>query len=254
VENALAAQPAKTTKLPKGGVHPFSAKPEVVHRLLDELTRCGGKASAGQLALRLPTTRTGPQPSPSLLHSWELDTRTTPTLVSWSVQVDRLPPLMAYQVLAQLPAPSELPPNIRLGADLLFWQTARHLVLELLSQQKVLPPLTPAGADGKSYHARWLPVLDGPRDDVRLHYLVEAMPPLCRAEAGAGDVAPHPRHLLDSFLNTMTDTLARQWGQGRYVSPDFAAQERVHQWLRALFQSEPTVKGPAAQLQRLYTS
>jgi SNF2 family DNA or RNA helicase len=253
-ENALAPQPAKATKLPKGGTHPFSTESAVVHRLLDELTRCGGKASAGQLALRLPTTRTGPQPSPSLLHTWELDTRTTPTLVPWSVQVDQLPPLMAYQVLTQLPALSELPPNVRLGDDLLFWQTALHLVLEMLAQQKILPTLTPASADSKAYHARWLPVLDGPRDEVRLHYLVEAMPPLCRAEAGGGDVAPHPRHLLDSFLNTMTDTLARQWGQGHYAHPDFAAQEPVYQWLRALFQSDPTVKGPAAQVQRLYTS
>jgi SNF2 family DNA or RNA helicase len=253
-ENALAAQPAKATKLPKGGPHPFSAEPTVIHRLLDELTRCGGKANAGQIALRLPTTRTGPQSSPQLLHTWELDSRTTPTLVPWTVGVDRLPPLTAYQLLTQLPAPSELPPNIRLGDDLLFWQAALHLALEVLAQQKILPTLTPASADGKTYHARWVSVLDGPRDEVRLHYLVEAMPPLCRAEAGSGDVAPHPRHLLDSFLNTIIDTLARHWGQGRYIHPDFAAQEPVYQWLRALFQNDPTVKGPVAQLQRLYTS
>ena len=253
-ESALAPPPAKATKTPKGGSHPFAVEPATVHRLFDELTHIGGKASAGQLALRLPTTRTGPQPSPALLHSWELDTRTTPTLIPWSIASDRLSPLAAYALLTQLPALSELPANVRLGDDLLFWQTALHLALEVLAQQKILPTLTPAGADGKSYHARWLPVLDGPRDEVRLHYLVDAMPPLCRAEAGVGDVAPQPRHLLDSFLNTMTDTLARQWGQGHYVSPDCAAQEPVYQWLRALFQSDPTVKGPAAQLQRLYTS
>jgi len=254
-ENALAAQPPTLGKRrPKGEAHPFCADATTVHRLVNELTRCGGKANRSEVQLRLPTTRSGPQPSPQLLHTWELDTRTKPTLTPWSIASDRFTPLAAYQILTALPASSALPPNVRLGDDLHFWTTALHLVLEALAQQKLLPTLTPADATGKVYHARWLPVLDGPRDEVRLSHLVDAMPPLCRAEAGAGEEAPHPRHLLDSFLNTMTDTLARQWGQGHFTSSGLAQQEPVYQWLRALFQLDPTVKGAVAQVQRLYTS
>lgn len=253
-ENALAAQPPKVGKSTTGKPHPFCADAPTVHQLLNALTGCGGTTNRGQLTLRLPTTRTGPQPSPHLLHTWTLDVRTTPTLTPWLIASDRLPPLAAYEVLTKLPTLSELPPHVRLGDDLQFWTTALHLVLEALAQQKVLPTLTAADANGKQYHARWLPVLDGPRDEVRLRYLVDAMPPLCRAEAGTSDVTPQPRQLLDSFLNTMTDTLARTWGQEHDAPPGFAQQEPVYQWLRALFQSDPTVKGPAAQIQRLYNS
>ena len=253
-ENALAPQPPKIGKAVKDNPHPFCADPPTVRRLLNALTGCGGATNRGHLRLRLPTTRTGPQPSPHLLHTWMLDTRTAPTLTTWLVATDQLSPLAAYTVLSNLPAPSELPPNVRIGDDVHFWTTALHLVLEALAHQKFLPTLTPAAATGKSYHARWLPVLDGPRDEVRLQYLVDAMPPLCRAAADPGEVTPHPRHLLDSFLNTMLDALARTWGQGHYTTPGFAQPAAVDQWLHALFQNEPAVKGPAAQVQRLYTS
>ena len=254
-ENALAAQPPKMGKrVPKGAIHPFCANVATVHRLLDELTHCGGKPNSSPLSLRLPTTRTGPQPSPQLLHTWEVDTTTPLTLGTWAISGDRFTPIEAFPILSKLPLPAELPPNVRLGADLHFWATALNLVLEVLAQQKLLPTLAQADAEGKRYHARWLPILDGPRDELRLTHLVEAMPPLCRAEAGVGDVAPHPRHLLDSFLNTMTDTLARHWGQGHYTTSSVAQQEPAHQWLQALFQADPTVKGAVAQLQRLYTS
>lgn len=251
-ENALAPQPPKTAKTAKDRPHPFCADAPTVHRLLNELTGCGGTTNRGQLALRLPTTRTGPQPSPQLLHTWALDTRTTPTLATWYIATDRLPPLAAYAVLSKLPTGAELPPNIQIGDDLYFWMTALHLVREVLAQQKLLPTLTPV-ANGKQYHARWLPILDGPRDEVRLQYLVDAMPPLCRAAADPGEELP-PRQLLESFLNTMTDALAREWGQGHDATPGVAHQESVYHWLRALFQTDPTVKSPAAQVQRLYTS
>ncbi len=48
---------------PRPKDHPFGAPPDVLLHVL------GLKGSKGTAVLRLPTTRSGPQPSPALLHS-----------------------------------------------------------------------------------------------------------------------------------------------------------------------------------------
>ena len=68
------------------------------------------------------------------------------------------------------------------------------LALESLAAQKLVPVI-----DGED--ARWLPVLDSPRDAQRLSQLETAMPPICRAEAVENGEHLSPRILLNSFLN-----------------------------------------------------
>ncbi|MCB9137706.1 MAG: DEAD/DEAH box helicase [Caldilineaceae bacterium] len=99
-----------------------------------------------------------------------------------------------------------------MGDDLRFWQAAARLALEALVQQKYMPGLIEANGDDAqdaNLYARWLPVLDGPRDGPRLTTLRNAMPPLCRADAEEDE--PGARFLLDTFLNAMVDDLVRRW-------------------------------------------
>jgi hypothetical protein len=60
-------------------------------------------ADTQHVRLYLPTSRTGPLPSPELSHDWELDTRTTPNLDPWNVEGLWLAASKAFSVLANLP-------------------------------------------------------------------------------------------------------------------------------------------------------
>ncbi len=114
-----------------------------------------------QLArLYLPTSRTGPLPSPELSHDWELDTHSAPNLATWNVEGLWLAASKAFSVLANLPQES---PVFVLGQDTLFWRKAAYLVLEALAGENLIPSIVaPNGNGQKNYLARWLPVLDGP--------------------------------------------------------------------------------------------
>jgi SNF2 family DNA or RNA helicase len=182
-----------------------------------------------------------------------------------------LSPADAWHLLIELPtrtvSSNNGPPPFTLGDDARFWGHAAALALETLAAQKLVPVLAPADPEGEIYHARWLPVLDGPKDGARLAQLEAAMPPLCRAErrptppgrSGRRGVLPggeggSPRSLLTAFLNTTCDALARRWG--RPAAPRFTPTETepAHRWLDALFADDPTVPASPAQLQALAAS
>ncbi|MCC6166761.1 MAG: DEAD/DEAH box helicase [Caldilineaceae bacterium] len=154
-------------------------------------------------------------------------------------------------LLQRIPGDAVLPPGLRVGDDLRFWQTAAHFVLELIAQQKVLPSLVAEGKQGRTQAARWRPVMDGPRDAPRLAQLRRAMPPLCRAQVGKSDQTPDPHLLLTSFLEEMTDASARRWG--RASGPALPSQEPAQAWLQALTRDDARVYASPAQLNRLQT-
>ena len=220
--------------------------------------------STARATLRLPSTLSGPQPSPKLVHSWELDEETTPFLAPWIVNGLRLPPAAALTLLLRLPA---LEKDERasgslfaLADDVLYWRSAAALVLETLAGNKLIPTLvevatpTSADTDKKTFYARWLPVLDDPKDGPRLALLERAMPPICLAESGERLGPGSPRELLSSYLETTCDALVREWG--RPVSPGVISYEDdpARLWIAALFSPDPTVKSPTVQLQALLTS
>jgi SNF2 family DNA or RNA helicase len=129
--------------------------------------------------------------------------------------------------------------------------------LEALAQQKLLPALILAHGENKEAVARWQIVLDGPRDGPRLAHLAGAMPPLCRAAAGDEKQAHPlgPRLLLDSFMNSQADALARQWGAKAQPALATAGRdEPAAAWLQALFSPQPQLRLPAARVQRLSAS
>jgi SNF2 family DNA or RNA helicase len=232
--------------------HPFCVAPEVTQQVLSSFDRKVQESQFNLVTLFLPTGKFGPHPSPRLVHDWDIDEDNPLTLKQWVAAGAWLAPIDAFYLLTSLPAPDDLPPHLVLGDDVCYWQMVTGLVLETLAQQKLLPVLAQADRGGKSFHARWLPVLDGPQDGPRLARLVEAMPPLCRSEAAKSEEAPASRLLLETFLNTMTDAMARLWG--RPAEWGRRPGEVAYEWLGSLFTGNPQVAGSAAQLKHLHKS
>lgn len=191
-------------KRPRAKEHPFCAPQPGLSLIL------GREAGEETITLQLPTTRSGPRPSPQLAHNWDLDDESTPFLAPWKVTGLWLPPGEAIAVLANLPSLDVKNLQFVMGEDARFWHHAAALSLEALAAQKLVPVIVPAQPAEGGYHARWLPVLDSMEDRQRLAQLEAAMPPVCRAAAGSELFSP--RALLSTFLNTTCDALARRWG------------------------------------------
>jgi SNF2 family DNA or RNA helicase len=254
-ENSQAALPARQTgrRSKKVSPHPFCADPETTKQLLDAFSPMAHRSQINWLTLLLPTTKFGPQPSPSLVHDWDFEDGTAPSLTPWLVAGTWLSPIDAFHLLVNLPTSENLPPHLALGSEVGYWQIVTNLVLETLAQQKLLPVLAQPDPDRAAFEARWLPILDSPPDGPRIVRLLEAMPPLCRTEADTPEHAPTPRAVLETYLNTTVDALARQWG--RSAQPTFnQKQEVAHEWLSTLFNPNPQVAGSVAQLKHLSKS
>ena len=255
--NPPAWQRGRLAENPKPKEHPFCTP---ILTLRDILEHSGRLASAedSQTTILVPTTRSGPQPSPGLAHAWELDKTTPPFLAPWVITGLRLPPGEAITILVQLPALGQLEQDARthivLADDSRYWHTVAILALETMAAHKVVPVLVQSEAGEKSYHARWLPVLDGPKDGPRLALLERSMPAVCRAEKAERAEPASPRALLLTFLNTTCDALARAWGQASAPGVNLNEDDPTHRWLAALFTANPTVKTAPAPLQSLAAS
>ncbi|MGB7873064.1 MAG: DEAD/DEAH box helicase [Anaerolineales bacterium] len=227
-------QRGRTAKNPKPKAHPFAAHPNLA----------GEKCT---LTLRLPAVKGIPLPSPSLIHNWNIETENpvlAPFIVDgiWMPPADALPVLLAY-------SPSRPDPGASYGPGTCFryWNMAAALVLETIAAHKLVPVI-----DGED--ARWLPVLDSPRDAQRFSQLEAAMPTICRAEPTEEGEHLSPRLLLTSFLNIFCDSLAREWGKA--AAPKFhrSDDDPAYRWLEALFSENPRIQLSPNQLQNLASS
>ena len=250
-------QRGRLPKKPKPKGHPFCAALPEVHQALMSAGSLSG-AKERKITLRLPSTRSGPVPSTRLAHAWELDEQTPPFLAPWIITGFHLAPVEALDILLQVPV---LERDERMQAtpfmladDTRYWLKSASLVLEVLAAHKLAPVIAQADPAGQVHHARWLPVLDGPKDGPRLALLEHAMPPVCRAEIGAYGEHVSQRALLNSFLNTLCDALARAWGASAVQGLKRIEDGPVQHWLAALFSSHPNVKATPAQLQALLGS
>ncbi len=246
-------QPRRKSKPAAAAANPFCAPAAQSEGTLRTLGWTGGGKS-GQALLLLPAIGSLPRPSPQLVYDWPLDLRKTARLRRWQVEGLLLPPAAAVAVLLALPSDADLPPSLRVADDARYWATATSLVLEAIAQQKLLPALEAVDVDAGHYRARWLPVLDGPRDGPRLAQLAAQMPPVCRAGCASAAEAPQPRALLDSFLNSSAGALARIWSRGAAPNSQAAADLPAGAWLQALFADSPRLAGSPAALARLYAS
>lgn len=252
-EDPSCAAPAFHSRLPqrpRPRPHPFSAPIETLKELLRK-----HQAARESVILNLPTTRTGPQPSPSMEHNWRIDRDMQPTLSPWVISGIKLSLKEALPLLLDLPVLERKTRKFTLGEDAQYWRIAATMALEAMAAQKVIPVI----AQGKNgYVARWTTVLDSPRDAQRIAFMERNMPPVCRAEMVQERGKPvqtiemTPRELFSSFINSLCDSLARQWGQAEIRKVNGAWDDQpAYRWLAALFRDDPQIKGPAAQLQAL---
>lgn len=227
--------------------HPFQAS-------IDSLKAVLHKESAPRevVLLNLPATRTGPLPSPYLQNNWQVDRETPSSLAPFMVSGLYFLPQDALPILLDLPILERRNRNhLVIGEDAKYWRIAVTLVLEAMAAQKVVPVINP-GKGG--FFARWLPILDSPRDGQRLAFMEKNMPPVCRAETSEDRrsmVTPSPRAHLASFLNSLCDALARKWGWNEMRQSSQWSSLSAAQWLAALFRDDPTIKGSSAQVQSL---
>lgn len=231
--------------------HPFAMTPQALRDAIGQGTPLDD-ARESVVTLRLPSSRSGPLPSPDVRHDWEIDEE-APFIAPWIVRGLWLPASKGFSVLVNLPSDQSVS-GFYLGTETRYWRLVANLVLETLAAQKIVPVLEQSQNNGRGYYARWQPVLDGPRDAPRLASLVAGMPPICRSElrlsgrpAEGGDSVA-PRGLLDSFLNIMCDALARAWGRGRAPVFENVRDDPLPLWLTALFQEDAAVRASTAQL------
>ncbi|HUE99089.1 MAG TPA: DEAD/DEAH box helicase [Anaerolineales bacterium] len=237
-------RPKQAAKKSKSRLHPFSADTATLKNIFN---LDGASKTA---TLRLPAVHGVPLPSPQLVQNWELDTqkpKLDPFLIKgiWLNAVDSLPVLLTHTATTD--------PSLSPAPDLRYWSMASALALETLAAHKLIPALVPVD-DGKTYHARWLPVLDAAKDAARLAQLETAMPAVCRAAVTKADLPQSPHMVLHNFLNAFCDLLARSWGKNAAPRFYLGADTPAARWVEALFREDPTVKASPAQLQSLAAS
>src|SRR6266496_1764759 len=230
-----APRQTRATKKSKSRLHPFCADTGTLKHILDL------DGTSRSITLRLPAVKDTPLPSPQLIHNWNLDSK-NPKLSSFLVNGIWVQPEQAILSLLAFSAPQPDPTASRSASpapDLRYWSMVSALALETLAVHKLVPVIV---NEGKDHFARWLPVLDSPKDAARLKQLEQTMPAVCRAESpstsGRGDRGEgeslSPRALLTSFLNTFCDALAREWGKSS--APKFYHDgSPPYRWMEALF-------------------
>ena len=248
----------------QGAPHPFQARPEEVRDAAVALS----SALARQLErstwrlvrqlIRLPTVGDSPCRSPEAVRAVaalgeslpEAPTDGRATLSTWQVRGVALEPMRAVQLLASLPVEGQTgAASTVLGADLRYWSAAAKLVVELLARERLVPTLEQSNG---AFEARWRPVLDDPRDAQRLTQLAGSQPPVVQALVPPpGEEPPPARRLLESFVETSVDALARSWvshDNGRRGLPGSGAELA---WLEALRRGDLAVRASPSDLERL---
>lgn len=221
----------RVAQKPKPKVHPFCIAPTLV----------GEKRI---VTLLLPAVRDIPLPSPQLIHQWDIDTE-NPALAPFLVNGIFLPSEKALSVLLAFSGSQSDSGGIYIPSPAFrYWSMAAALAMETLAAQKLVPALVTGN------EARWLPVLDSPKDAQRMALLTAAMPPVCRAETP--DISP--KNLLNSFLNTFCDALARTWGKPAVPKLARGDETPAYRWLDALFSNNPAIKLLPNQMRGLASS
>ncbi len=239
--------------------HPFALSSEAIRRAwldlspsADEILGVKTDANASTVVVQLPSTAHGPQASPGLLREAEASQAAGKLkLASWQVDALVVSPADAPGLLIGLPSEDDTTPGIKVGADLRFWSLAARLALELLARQRYAPALL---KQDDRYLAVWQPQWSDPADEARLNQLAEAMPPVCRAAARAGDKRelPTPRALLENFFSGVIDAFARGYAEfGKRYYSDLSSTT-AHAWLDALVEGSPVIEESDANLAAFY--
>ncbi len=134
------------------------------------------------------------------------------------------------------------------GGSLAYWGQMARFVLRQLAAQQFRPDAVAREAD--DYHAMWRLFVVDVSDLAWLERSVQAMPPICRAQATYQQALLDPASILESFLATTTDALLRR----TLASDEFfrqiprKARELGHwelHWLSALVGRDSAICAPA---------
>lgn len=194
----------------KARPHPFAAGSDTLTEILP--------GTPTQAELCLPSLAGSPLDSPQMVRVQpRAARRTDPVLLPWLVPAAAHDAALALDWLTDGHPPIQ---DVRSGASVEYLVQLAGFATELVRTGRILPTLAAdAGAaispeELVTAHGRWRPVLQG-RDLHAVHGFVRAMPPVCRALAGA----PGPQALVDDILALWVDAAARREFDGDTLLP-----------------------------------
>jgi superfamily II DNA or RNA helicase len=246
-------RPGRPPKVPRPGLHPFSAGVEALRETVQGLGTgvAAEEAPATTLVLRLPSSPAAPLASPQLLRI--VDEAEGPVgpigLGPWEVDALALEPRDAAKMLLSLP--HSPPVGIAYGDSVRFLVEGAKLALELVARGRLRPALE---RESGQWVGRWRPVTDASEDDARVALLVRSMPPLLRAELSPWEEGNRPEMIAEGLLTAVVDACARELLQGRLAELDEARSVSggaFAAWLRALADDDPGVDGEDRDLAQL---
>ena len=230
--------------------HPFAAPTEALTSWLADRDI---EAEDDDLSLLLPTSPTGPSPSPFV---WlDVDALPAPPdrLRPWSVLTSMVPASQAHRALSLLHDP---PPDMVVADDLSALQAIHNLAQAIVDHGSFAPDLT-RGPDG--WEARWVPRPTAPEHLVTRRALIDHLPPILRASgalrvgatAWEDALVPDRAEVVDNVLRALVDGLARTRVIPRPLNPRVRKPEPIPALLAALTGPEPLVH-PTADVASLH--
>jgi SNF2 family DNA or RNA helicase len=172
--------------------HPFASSSESLAEV--------HPGKPGEAVVQLPSLRMAPLDSPELVRvTPRPERRSAPILLAWTVPVLSLESASALSWLSEITTASDA--RIRYGASVRYLADLAVFGGELAERGRVLPGLQ---YDDRGPVACWRPILQGP-DLVALAAFVRALPPVCRAAAGAEDA----HDLVTAMLHAFADAAVR---------------------------------------------
>ena len=233
---------------PRPKPHPFAVVSQRILRgLLQQFDPTLISQGSETMTLLLPSTRTGPLPSASLIHSWDID-QSSPRLAPWQIDALRLPISSAVTLLNKIDS-CDCPERVVLGSDLIYWRKAFNLVLEALTQQLYVPAVSEWGDQPDTYAATWRFVFDTKRFKGAMIKTARAMPPLCRSELQADGKEPSALGLLKAFVQQTGDSLIRTWGDDASHRINYLHNNNnTTTWLKSLVTDSSYIPGASGQI------
>jgi SNF2 family DNA or RNA helicase len=222
--------------------HPFAAAADVVAGIQP------GKA--GDAVLQLPSLLKSPLDSPELVRITPRPAaQAEPMLLPWTVAVVSVDPGAALGWLAAIGEGHD--EGVRYGTSVRYLAQLAAFARELTERGRMLPTVA---HDEVGPIARWRPVLQGP-DVLALQALVNAMPPVCRAQPGVDD----PNELAADALAALVDTAVRTRLIGTNLVPPRRGRRpkqppALEAWLAALTTPDGRFDAEDAELAELETA
>ena len=232
----------------KGGLdkrrHPFAGTVRAVKACVEAATEAEVPAcEAVKVGMLLPSYGTGPAPSPYLPHEWDLE-EDAPRLASWHVEGAYWTAVEAFHIVQELRAGHAVPPGLRVGPSVRYWQQVFTFVLSQLIQQNVLPALVrEQDKEHAVYRGRWEVVLHTDEALKAFEALAHAMPPLCRTPANRDQFVRDARAQLRRVIRYLGDVLVRQWAPDEADLPMVSAHPKpVANWLTHLLEGNGVLR------------